>query len=188
MALDPLHTEPLRPRLDGGRLANPIGRTDGVRLDPTVPLRYDDLVPRTTYIDDRFEYLTDGDAMPARIRGALRLVDAATRVRHRGPQVAVGHLGGAAGPKFHGGHFVAVSLGGFASGPNLFPQYANFNQSAYKRLEEGWREALRNGCTLEVDIAVAEGDELHVPSLVLVTYWEDGEEWELNFVNEPHAQ
>jgi hypothetical protein len=68
------------------------------------------------------------------------------------------------------------------------PQNHNFNVSAYARLEHGWRRALREGATVEVDIALTLDPDPLVPQFVVVTYWEDGAEWEHTFINEAHAQ
>jgi len=58
-------------------------------------------------------------------------------------------------------------------GPNVFPQIANFNVSAYARLERGWRAVLRGGGTVEIDIALAvDPDNPFAPSFVIVTSWE----------------
>lgn len=185
-SVNPLHQEPTRPKLHpDGTLANPIGATPFVPLLEAVALRQDQLTALTTYSSLGFEYLTDENALPARVRGVLRLVSREHRVRHPGTQRAVGHLGTGT----HGGHIVAVSLGGFASGPNLFPQMGNFNVSAYARLERGWRAALREGFTLEVDIALSvDPDDGLAPEFVVVTYWEDDEEVELPLLNETGVQ
>ena len=110
----------------------------------------------------------------------------AQRVRHRTVQGSAGRLSALPGA-FHGGHIVAVSLGGFASGPNLFPQQHNFNIAAYARLEHGWRRALAE-VTVEVDIALSLGTDPATPEFVIVTYWEEGNEWEHALLNEPNAQ
>lgn len=71
----------------------------------------------------------------------------------------------------------------------MLPQVANFNVSAYSRLEHGWRKALRDECSVEVDIAMVEDETEAVWSpMTIVAYWEDGEEWEITMLNEPHAQ
>ena len=44
-----------------------------------------------------------------------------------------------------GGHIQACSLGGTCDRVNLFPQNANFNNSAYKRFENQIRRALDAG-------------------------------------------
>ena len=65
----------------------------------------------------------------------------------------------------------------------------NFNVSAYARLERGWRAALREGFTLEVDIALSvDPDDGLAPEFVVVTYWEDDEEVELPLLNETGVQ
>lgn len=178
----PLHAEPARPVLDSeGNLANPLDPGAVVtRLKADTPLRVDQLKPNAIYASPRFEYLTDQASRPARIRGVLQIVKPGQRVRHRQPQRQAGQSGN------HGGHIIAVSLGGFASGPNLFPQNSNFNVSAYARLEHGWRRALRDGLTVAVDIALT-GDSA-APEFLIVTHWEQSEQWETVLLNEDRAQ
>lgn len=133
---DPLHQEPMRPIVDGpGLLVNPIGRPPLIGLNDDRPMSYSDLAPSATCISPGFEYLTDKKRLPARVRGGLRLVSFRARVRHGTPQRLAGEEGGVGDEPHHGGHIVAVSLGGFASGRNLFPQARNFNLSAFARLE-----------------------------------------------------
>jgi hypothetical protein len=109
-------------------------------------------------------------------------------VRYGKVQSAVGRLARDEGARHHGGHIIAVSLGGISSGPNLFPQSANFNQSAYARLEKSWVRALAEGCSVEVDIALTEGDTLEVPSFLIITQWWDGDEETLVLMNEDRSQ
>lgn len=192
--LPSLHRPPTRPVVDHtGLLANPLNNKPFRLLDDATPLDYEELFPDTTYVSPGFEYLTDERGLPARVRGALRLAPKAQRVRHSVVQAAVGRTStSSAGDNsqavFQGGHIVAVSLGGYASGPNLFPQEHNFNISAYARLEHGWRRALADGVTVEVDIALTLDADPLVPQFVVVTYWEDGEEWEHVLLNESSAQ
>lgn len=185
---DRLPLEFLRPILDSdGTLINPVGEKPWIELDDTEPIFYRDLKPDTTYRSRRFEYITDAHATPARVRGGLHFVT--NPVRHRPAQRDAGRTAQSVSGRHHGGHIIAVSLGGFASGPNLLPQVANFNVSAYSRLEHGWRKALRDGCSVEVDIAMVEDEtESAWAPMMIVTYWEDGEEWEITMLNEPHAQ
>ena len=167
---------------------NRLSLSSPIMLEDAVPLSYTDLLADTTYVSPGFEYLTDEQTLPARVRGALRLVPPAQRVRHPTVQGSVGRLAPSAETAFQGGHIIAVSLGGFASGPNLFPQQHNFNISAYARLEHGWRRALADGVTVEVDIALTLDPDPAVPQFVIVTYWEDGDQWEHALLNEPNAQ
>ncbi|MBY5161467.1 DNA/RNA non-specific endonuclease [Salsipaludibacter albus] len=67
----------------------------------------------------------------------MALIEPRARFRHRAQQ-RTAPLGSAIS-RAHGGHIIAVSLGGFASGPNLIPQAANVNVSTYARVEHGWR-------------------------------------------------
>jgi hypothetical protein len=185
---NPLLLDPIRPIVDiHGHLTNAIGTPPHIALANDDPTSYRNLLPESSYEFGGVEYLTDGESLPARVRGALRLVPASQRVRHRRAQASVSRAGSHQGRPGHGGHIVAVSLGGFASGPNLFPQASQLNLSAYSRIERGWRQALREGCSVEVDIALTIGTEPEVPSFLLVTYWEDGSEWKHNLSNEDDA-
>lgn len=185
--IGPLHEPPARPHVDSdGTILNALGDWPTTSLEDSQPLNYADLMPETRYVSPGFEYFTDQEALPARVRGVLRLVPPGERVRHPTQQGAAGRL--STEEVFHGGHIVAVSLGGFASGPNLFPQQRNFNVSAYARLERGWRQSLRAGVTVSVDIALSLGPDPAAPDFVIVTYWEDDELWEHAFLNEPNAQ
>ncbi len=158
-----------------------------VTLDDRHPIASEDLRASATYLNHGFEYLTDEHCLPARVRGGLRLVT--DPVRHHREQREVGRQGKDGHSRSHGGHIVAVSLGGFASGPNLFPQAANFNVSAFARLENGWRSALREGCSVEVDIALTlDPENVMSPPMLLVTYWENGVETELPMLNEDYVQ
>ena len=189
LIVDPLHAPPTRPTISSdGLLENPLECRDSKQLDDSRTRFYADLIPNMTYRSRRFEYFTDSDAMPARVRGALEITEREERVRHVAPQRAVGHLGDEEGSRFHGGHIIAVSLGGYPSGPNLFPQLSNFNVSAYARLERSWSRALTEGCSVEVDIALTVGETLEVPSFLLVTQWWDGEEELIVLGNEDHMQ
>lgn len=100
------------------------------------------------------------------------------------PRRTEGRAGCGRDDRYHGGHVVAVSLGGYPSGPNLIPQAANLNLSAFARLEHSWRQALRESCSVEVDIALAESDDAATASVLIVTHWEDGAEETLTFLNE----
>ncbi len=185
---NPLHLEPTRPAIDAlGALTDALGHPPMVALRDEQPVSYDELRASTTYVNHGFEYLTDEQALPARVRGGLRLV--AEPIRHAQAQRGVGHLANDDGIRRQGGHIIAVSLGGFASGPNLFPQVANFNVSAFARLEHGWRRALREGSTVEVDIALTlDPEDLMSPPMLIVTYWEDGVVEEIPLLNQDRAQ
>lgn len=188
MSSNPLHLEPVRPIVDAEwKLLNPIGIQPFIELHNHQSVGYDDLQPLATYVSLGLEYITDAVPVPARVRGALRLVPSGSRVRHGEIQRGVGRLGLRSVETHHGGHIVAVSLGGYPSGPNLFPQAANFNVSAFARLEYSWRQALVEGGSVEVDIALTEGESLETPSFVVVTHWEDGVEETLVFPNEGHV-
>jgi len=57
-----------------GSLRNPIGDPTVVRLHDEVTVRPYEQMASTTYASPGFEYLTDEQGLPARVRGALRIV------------------------------------------------------------------------------------------------------------------
>ena len=179
----------IRPDIDSnGVLTNPIGSKPWIHLDDKTPLSFQNLKPNATYRTRSLEYLTGHKATTYRIRGGLQIV--ASPTRHKYAQQTAGRAATSTLDRLHGGHIIAVSLGGFASGPNLMPQCANFNLSAYARVERGWRAALREGCTVEVDLLLTDDEEQDSwAPFMIVRYWEDGEYWgDLVMLNEPHAQ
>lgn len=179
-----LWADPRKPVVDDqGLVSNSIApHLAPVLLRDSNPISTSALQPDKVYVSPGFEYLTDDQGRPARVRGLLRIVPKHEHVRHPSVQSTT-----APGPGMHGGHIVAVSLGGFASGPNLFPQDANFNVSAYSRLEHGWRRALRSGLSVAVDIALTDEDG-DTPGFLIVTHWENSQVWETVLLNEPRAQ
>ncbi|MBY5161466.1 hypothetical protein [Salsipaludibacter albus] len=66
--MNPLHQDPVRPQIgQRGYVVNPLRATPSVRLDPDVPMSVHELEPDVRYRSCGFEYLTDGDGLPARV-------------------------------------------------------------------------------------------------------------------------
>ncbi|MFC8965486.1 DNA/RNA non-specific endonuclease [Streptomyces sp. NPDC057094] len=149
------------------------------------------LEPNTAYTYGEQVYVTDGRSRPAYIRGVLTHIEGKAP-RHKWIQRGVGHAGRAAEPaKFGnliGGHPISVAVGGFPSGPNLFPQNADMNLSAFSTLETELRELAAQGVHVEFEIRLAvDNPEDEVPSALLVTYYIEGEEYDqITLLNEAH--
>lgn len=90
-----------------------------------------------------------------------------------------------------GGHFQACSLGGTCDRVNLFPQDANFNNSAYKQFENVIRAALEaeaNGGPKvgQVKVKFVRSPPSNPrPAKVEVTFDIGGKKTTVPFLNEP---
>lgn len=73
-------------------------------------------------------------------------------------------------PDDHGGHIIGMRFGGTSTEQNLFPQNGNFNQAAYRQLENEWRSLLQNGCQVFVDINVTTANSGNREDSVFGTY------------------
>ena len=183
---EPLWREPDPPHVDNHIITNSFATGTATGLDPLNPLDPQNLKPNHAYQSPGIEYFTDEHRLPARVRRRLQLVAQEQRTRHPPAQRNTGKQGG---PGYDGGHIIAVSLGGYPSGPNLSPQMSNMNRSAYKRLENGWRSALADGITVEVDISLTfDPANPAVAPHTIAHWWENNEPWDLALLNEAHSQ
>ncbi|MFF0143298.1 DNA/RNA non-specific endonuclease [Streptomyces sp. NPDC005227] len=165
-----------------------ITRTEALNLD--VPIRPNDLSPNTAYTYGEHVYVTDDQGKPAYMRGVGTYT--ANPPRHTTLQQGVSRSGQAAEPDrfgdLVGGHALAAALGGFPSGPNLFPQNGNMNISAFATLEKELRSLAKQGVHVEYEIQMAVDDPGDVvPSALLVTYYVEGVEFDqITLLNEAH--
>ncbi|WP_165495966.1 DNA/RNA non-specific endonuclease [Phytopseudomonas daroniae] len=74
-----------------------------------------------------------------------------------------------------GGHYIGRRFDGPMDDFNHFAQNGNFNNSAYKKLENAWDRALQNQDTVKVEIVPKfKGDSLR-PDTITVRHWINGE-------------
>ncbi|WDM22287.1 DNA/RNA non-specific endonuclease [Paenibacillus polymyxa] len=86
-------------------------------------------------------------------------------------------------PGDHAGHLAGDRFGGSPDLDNLVSQSSNINLSQYKKIENQWAKALKNGKQVKVDAEVKyEGDSLR-PSEFNVQYEIDGEVFTKNLLN-----
>ncbi|MHB0862677.1 DNA/RNA non-specific endonuclease [Paenibacillus sp. SEL3] len=86
-------------------------------------------------------------------------------------------------PGDHAGHLAGDRFGGSPDLDNLVSQSSNINLSQYKKIENQWAKALKNGKQVKVDAEVKyEGDSLR-PSEFNVQYEIDGEVFVKNLLN-----
>ena len=74
----------------------------------------------------------------------------------------------------HGGHYIGRRFDGPMDDFNHFAQDGNFNQSAYKKLENSWEMSLNAGHQVWVEIRPSYiGDSLR-PDKIVIRQWVDG--------------
>ena len=87
-------------------------------------------------------------------------------------------------PGDHAGHLAGDRFGGSGRLDNLVSQYWLVNLSSYKKLENIWDSAIRDGKTVDVDVQVEyNGDDLR-PSAFSIEYTVDGEKQEKYITND----
>lgn len=167
-----------------------VSGTQELRLG--TPMSADELKPSTAYTYKKTVYVTDASARVAYISGIVAPPENSPGIRkgHEKPQREarlVGETTDSEGP-FDGGHGLAISLGGFPSGPNLFPQDRNMNRSAFRSFERALEHAHEESdgdVTFEMRFADnAPGDD--VPAVVLLTLTTSEGTQEFSLLNEAH--
>ena len=145
------------------------GVTDGTRL-----------IPNATITQNGYTFTTDGQGRLVSGSGQLQLK--APGETHRLPsfQTRVG------GPDRLttdvGGHLIGDQFR--APGYNVFPQNANFNNSAYAQLENSWKDSLGRGEIVHINDARLTYDSPSArPSALSVNYSVDGEPFNRKFFN-----
>jgi HK97 family phage portal protein len=78
----------------------------------------------------------------------------------------------------HGGHFIGRQFGGPKEAINLFAQDASFNRSGYAKLENEWRNKLKSGKKVYVDIQAYYPANSKRPDRIDVSYRTAGEQVE----------
>ena len=89
----------------------------------------------------------------------------------------------------HGGHFIGRQFGGPKEAINLFAQDASFNRSGYAKLENQWRNNLRSGKKVYVDIQAYYSAGSKRPDRIDVSYRTTGEQTQYRkYINRPKGK
>jgi len=145
-----------------------------------------------TYVDRGYTYHTDSQGRVIKVEGNLRLKPKGRKRKSSRTQTEVGKLGhqpgngkGYSPKRDEGGHIIGDRFEGSSNINNLVPQNANLNRGAWKRMENGWAEAIRQGKSVRVTIElVFDGDGIR-PTAFKVTQVIDGKNKHLTFHNTP---
>ncbi len=129
---------------------------------------------------DRYNYVLDDLGRPVEASGKLKL---GKGKRDQSAQKTAG--GSDRLDDDDGGHLIAARFGGGYNAENLVPQNANLNRSAWKKMENEWADALKNGKEVEVRIRVEyEGDSKRPSRFIVEHVIGEGDAVRTEFVNE----
>jgi hypothetical protein len=137
------------------------------------------LKPNTKYITGEFDYIYESDSL-GRIEkfetDNLQLTARDSRLSHN-PNTP-GKMDGD-----HAGHIAGDIFGGSPDIDNLVSQSSSVNLSQYKKIENQWAKAIKEGKNVLVDVDIKyDGDSLR-PSEFIVKYTIDGEYFEQCILN-----
>lgn len=142
--------QPLAPKTD-----------NGAKIQPQRP---------TTHTKNGYTYQLDSHGRVTKVEGTLTLNKSQTR--NQNAQKKAG--GKDRLPDDQGGHFVGRRFDGPTDEMNHFAQNGNFNNSAYKKLENSWEKALKDNKDVRIEINPRyNGDSLR-PDKVTIKQWIDG--------------
>jgi hypothetical protein len=139
--------------------------------------------PRLTVRKNGYEFSIDAHARTRRVSGEIGLQQ---QPRSRSAQANAGEPDRR--PSDHGGHFIATRFNGPREWFNHFAQDANFNQGAYRTLEDQWAGAVRSGKRVFVDIVPHYRGTSMRPYKLIVTWIVDGKESLREFGNEKQGR
>jgi hypothetical protein len=138
------------------------------------------LIPNATIAQNGYTFTTDGQGRLVSASGTLQLK--APGETHRLPSFQTRVGGPDRLPTDVGGHLIGDQFR--APGYNVFPQNANFNSSAYARLENSWKASLTAGQTVHInDARLTYNDASTRPVALSVNYSVDGERYVRKFFN-----
>jgi YD repeat-containing protein len=135
-----------------------------------------------TEVRNGYTYVLDEAGNVQRVEGELRLN------RGQGRNSAAQRNAGGADrlADDQGGHYIGRRFDGPMDDFNHFAQNGNFNNGAYRALENSWQRALENGRSVRVEITPSYPAGSARPSSLVVRQWIDGVELSpRNFTNRP---
>lgn len=144
----------------------------------------DKLEPNTDYKVGNKTYKTDELGRVKQVNGELT---PNTRDRNTYQQGKSGKEGGIKDglEKDDGGHLIPSRHDGAGEQINYVPMNSNLNRGSWKKMENKWDGALKNGKKIEVDIKpIYKGDSKR-PEAFSVKYWIDGKKKTAFFENKP---
>ena len=162
-------TETVSPTTNTTNLADsPDIYRNGEQYKPGTKTR--ELKENIVYESKGYYYQTDELGRIKKAQGKLRLEKG---VRNKGDQLKAG--GDDRLPGDHGGHLIANRYAGSGEIDNLLAMAAIVNNSKYKRIENLWGNALKEGKEVEVTINVVYDGASKRPKKFNIIYFIDGQ-------------
>jgi hypothetical protein len=136
--------------------------------------------PNATATHNGYTYKTDGQGRVSEVSGELNLNNS------QGRSAKAQREAGGADRRVddQGGHFVGRRFDGPTESVNHFAQNANFNNSAFKKLENAWEKALADGKKIEVQMRPSYSNDSLRPDRLEVRWSVDGKWTSKSFYNE----
>ncbi|SEN06325.1 DNA/RNA non-specific endonuclease [Duganella sp. CF517] len=134
---------------------------------------------KKTEIKNGYEYSLDETGRVTRVKG--KLTSNPAQIRNSKAQLQAG--GKDRLSTDDGGHFIGRRFDGPIDDLNHFAQDMNLNRSAYKKLENEWQTALKNGQEVIVDIRPTYPGSSLRPSSLDINYTIDKVPFEASFKN-----
>ncbi|RWU17030.1 hypothetical protein DM813_27075 [Pseudomonas alkylphenolica] len=126
----------------------------------------------TTHTRNGYTYQLDHHGRVTKVEGSLKLNKSKTR-----NQSAQKNAGGKDRlPDDQGGHYVGRRFDGPTDEMNHFAQNGNFNNSAYRKLENSWEKALKNNKDVRIEINPRYTKDSLRPDKITIRQWIDGVE------------
>ena len=141
------------------------------------------LQPNTDYKVGRYTYSTDGAGRVEQVTGKLELK---THDRNGYQQTKAGKEGGVKDgvEGDDGGHLIAAIFNGPGEQINYHAMDGTLNKSGWKKMENDWAQALKDGKTVDVDIKAVFDGASKRPEAFRVDYKIDGKSFTRTFFND----
>ena len=142
------------------------------------------LEPNTDYKVGNKIYKTDELGRVKRVTGELKLNK---HDRNYYQQGKAGKADGIKDGKVHddGGHLISSRHDGAGEQINYVPMNSNLNRGEWKKMENKWNNALKEGKKVEIDIQPIYKGNSNRPEVFSVKYWVDGKKKTAFFENKP---
>lgn len=169
---------------DSSKPANEIDTTGSIgesaevkTIPPDKEVFLDELEPNSVYEKNGYTYKTDEQGRPVLVSGKLHLGEG---VRTK-QQTDIGHMGE---EDDVGGHLVGTRFEGPPDAFNIRPQNAELNDGEWKKMENEWAKALKDGQDVDVLIEPIYEDKSIRPSQYEVVYQINGRIYSKIFENQ----
>ena len=169
------------PHENGKNIPIEVPQEEPILIPEDQEVFLDDLKPNQVYEKNGYLYKTNDSGYPVQAYGKLQLKEGVRSDQ----QTEIGKLGL---PDDHGGHLIGTRFNGPQDAFNIVPQNAKLNTGEWKRMENEWADALKEGKEVIVLIEPIRNDDSVRPSAFEVVYQIDGEVFQNIFENQAPSE